>query len=101
MLSAPNKNLIVLPNGENVSPEELESKITNNVLGITEIIVSEKEGVIVAEIFSKDADDKMKEEIEKNVFEYNKTLPAYKQVGRVVFRDVEFPKTISKKIKRV
>lgn len=94
------KNLIILPNGKNVSPEELEQKLSDNVSGITEVVVSETDGMIAAEIFSKDADDTLKEKIEKDVFEYNKNLPAYKQIGKVVFRDTEFPKTTTKKIKR-
>lgn len=36
------KNLIILPNGENVSPEELEAKLMDNIPKITEVIVSEK-----------------------------------------------------------
>lgn len=95
------KNLIILPNGENVSPEELESKLMDNVSDITEIIVKEKDGQIAAEIYSKDANDDLKKEIEKNIFEYNKNLPSYKQIGKVIFRNTEFEKTASKKIKRV
>ena len=94
------KNLIILPNGKNVSPEELEQKVSDNVLEISEIVISEKNGMITAEIYCAEADDNKKIEVEKKVFEYNKNLPTYKQVGQVVFRDTEFPKTTTKKIKR-
>lgn len=94
------KNLIILPNGKNVSPEELEQKIGENVIDITEIIVYEGDGVITAEIYSADSDSVTREKIEKQVFEYNKNLPSYKQIGKVIFRDTEFPKTTTKKIKR-
>lgn len=94
------KNLIILPNGENVSPEELEAKISGEVPGINEIVVYEKNGSIVAEIFPKICDDKAKREIENSIFEFNKNLPVYKQIKDVIFRDLEFPKTSSKKIKR-
>ncbi len=94
------KNLIILPNGKNVSPEELEQKFSDNVSDITEIVVSEKDGMIAAEIYSADADENKKNEVEKRIFEYNKNLPTYKQIGQVVFRDTEFPKTTTKKIKR-
>lgn len=95
------KNLIILPNGENVSPEELEAKLTENILNITEIIVKEMDGVIAAEIYSKNSDNGDREAIEKDIFEYNKNLPSYKQIGKVIFRDIEFKKTTSNKIKRV
>lgn len=94
------KNLIILPNGKNVSPEELEQKIMDNIGDVTEVIVSGKEGTILAEVFSKDATNEMKENIESSIIELNKVLPAYKQIGKVVFRDTEFPKTTTKKIKR-
>ena len=95
------KNLIILPNGKNVSPEELEQNLSDNIPDINEIVVSEKDGMITAEIYCADADDSKKQEVEKKVFEYNKNLPTYKQIGQVVFRDIEFPKTTTKKIKRI
>ncbi len=94
------KNLIILPNGKNVSPEELEQKFSDNVPEISEIVISEKDGMITAEIYCAEEDDNKKNEVEKKVFEYNKNLPTYKQVGQVMFRDTEFPKTTTKKIKR-
>ena len=94
------KNLIVLPNGENVSPEELELKLSCAIPQISEIIVSEKNGIIVAEIFSKDADDATRNNIKNLVFEHNKNLPTFKHIGEVVFRDVGFPRTTTNKIKR-
>ena len=95
------KNLIILPNGKNVSPEELEQKFADNISEINEIVVSEKDGMITAEIYSADADESKKKEIEKKVFEFNKSLPTFKQIGQVAFRDTEFPKTTTKKIKRI
>lgn len=94
------KNLIILPNGKNVSPEELEQKIADYISDINEIVVSEKDGMIAAEIYCAEADETKKKEVEKKVFEYNKSLPTYKQIGKIIFRDTEFPKTTTKKIKR-
>ncbi len=94
------KNLIILGNGKNVSPEELEQKIADNIDEVTEVVVSEKDGVIFAEIYSVEADNETKKHIENKIFEYNKTLPSYKQISKVGFRDTEFPKTTTKKIKR-
>lgn len=94
------KNLIVLPNGENVSPEELEAKISGDIPDINEIVIFEKNGAIVAEIFPKSCDEKVTSDIENRIYEFNKNLPVYKQIREVIFRDTEFPKTSSKKIKR-
>lgn len=94
------KNLIVLPNGENVSPEELEAKISGDIPDINEIVIFEKNGAIVTEIFPKSCDEKVTSDIENRIYEFNKNLPVYKQIREVIFRDTEFPKTSSKKIKR-
>lgn len=99
------KNLIILANGENVSPEELENGLNTSRL-IKEILISEDKNVIKAEIFPdyeyfnkkkvKDIDF----EIRNLVDNYNITLPTYKRIGKVIIRDTEFEKTASKKIKR-
>ena len=94
------KNLIILPNGKNVSPEELEQKISSNIKEIDEIVVYQKDNMIVSEIYSAEADENKKKEIETKVLQFNKNLPSYKQIGKVTFRDVEFQKTTTKKIKR-
>lgn len=49
-LTGRKKNLIITKNGENVSPEEIENKLSENRL-VQEILVRESEGVIEAEIF--------------------------------------------------
>ena len=49
-LTGRKKNLIITKNGENVSPEELENKLSENRI-IQEVLVREKDGVIEAEIF--------------------------------------------------
>lgn len=99
------KNLIILKNGENVSPEELENEISKDPL-IKEIIVREKEAVIEAEIFPdleyaqkkriKDVPVKLQESID----DFNKGMPPYKKIHGLIIRDEEFEKTPSKKIKR-
>ena len=99
------KNLIILSNGENVSPEELENELLINRM-IKEIVVSEDKDVIKAEIFPDyDYLDRKKiknieEEIKSIVDRYNLDLPTYKRINKVKIRETEFDKTISKKIKR-
>ena len=88
------KNLIILSNGKNVSPEELEEKIQlfENVI---EVLVYAENDTITAEIYAENTDN-----IQNNINELNKSLPLYKQIQNVKFRDTEFVKTTTKKIKR-
>lgn len=95
------KNLIILANGKNVYPEELEYLISR-IDNVTEVLVYEEDDLITAEIFS-DAEenrDAVREQIKKDVLELNKKLAIYKQIKKIKFRNQEFEKTTTKKIKR-
>ncbi len=94
------KNLIILSNGKNVSPEEIEAKLCDKIDEIAEIVVSGKNDKIVAEIYHAQEDHSVEDVIREKVREVNKTLARYKQVEEVTFRYEEFPKTTTKKIKR-
>lgn len=104
-LTGRKKNLIITPNGENVSPEELENKIGNARL-VQEVLVREADGVIEAEVFpdmdyaSKKKIKDVEAEIRKIVDDYNETAPLYKRITSVKLRDTEFEKNTTKKIKR-
>ena len=106
------KNLIILSNGKNVYPEEIENELSATP-GILEIIVYEgksKRGMehnaIVAEIYPD------KEFLEKNgiqdaqayfkpfISKYNKDAVAYKKITVIKIRDEEFPKNTLRKILR-
>lgn len=104
-LTGRKKNLIITPNGENVSPEEIENKLGENRL-VQEVLVRESEGVIEAEIFP-DYDYAGKKKIkdipaalQEIIDDYNKEAPLYKRVFKLKVRDVEFEKNTTKKIKR-
>lgn len=88
------KNLIILSNGKNVSPEELEEKI-RLIENVIEVLVYAENDAITAEIYAGNTDN-----IQNSINELNKSLPLYKQVSKVKFRDTEFVKTTTKKIKR-
>ncbi len=90
------KNLIILSNGKNISPEMLEEKLLA-ISGVLEAVVSATEGVITAEIFAVQED---RERIQEGVMAMNKTLPSYQRIQRVKFRNQEFEKTTTQKIKR-
>lgn len=106
------KNMIVLSNGKNVYPEEIESEISR-IYGVSEVIVYAGESkaqkskeVIVAEIFPDfealklkgidDAQAYFNEEIKK----VNSRMVSYKAVKMVKVRNEEFKKNTSRKILR-
>ena len=106
------KNLIILSNGKNVYPEEIENELIATP-GILEIIVYEgqsKRGIshnaIVAEIFpDKDYLEKngitdAKAHLKPFIDEYNKNAIAYKKITVLKIRDTEFPKNTLRKIMR-
>lgn len=106
------KNLIILSNGKNVYPEEIEADL-QKIEGVNEVVVYAGESrvqkdkiTIVAEIFP-DADllaDKgitdLQEYFENHVKALNAKMPPYKAVKRVKLRDTEFQKNTSRKITR-
>ena len=99
------KNLIILANGENVSPEEIENELCQKDL-VKEILVREKERVIEAEIFpdyeyakKKNIRD-IKENLQQIIDAFNEKMPVYKRIHSLIVREKEFEKTTAKKIKR-
>ncbi|MGN1403814.1 MAG: AMP-binding protein [Ruminococcus sp.] len=104
-LTGRKKNLIILSNGENVSPEELENKFAG-LDWLSEVLVYAENGMITAEIFPNTefceayGIDEMKRLFQEQVLEINKTVSSAKQIHCLRIRKVEFDKTTSKKIKR-
>lgn len=99
------KNLIILSNGENVSPEELENKfevvsIAQELMVYTEDELLTLELFLGKELYKGKSDEKIAAEIKDKVKKINKELPSSKQIKRIRIRDVEFEKTTSRKIKR-
>lgn len=106
------KNLIILSNGKNVYPEEIEADL-QKVEGVSEVVVYAGESrvqkdkiTIVAEIFP-DSDlladkgiDDPQTYFEDQVKALNAKMPPYKAVKRVKLRDTEFQKNTSRKITR-
>ncbi len=100
-LTGRKKNLIILSNGKNVSPEEIETALSQSP-AISEIVVYEKGGKITAEIFPDKAvcDGQAEKTVNDAVNAFNRSVPSYKNIEKVVIRDCEFPKTTTMKIKR-
>lgn len=95
------KNLIILSNGENVSPEEIENQFAY-FAPIREIVVYERDNAITAEVYP-DPDyvsDDIAGEIQQKIDQVNDGFPPAKRIVKLVIRETEFPKTASKKIIR-
>lgn len=93
------KNIIILSNGENVSPEAIEARLLVSP-DIDEAVAYGEEDEIRLAVWSDALTDEKKARIEAHVKEYNKTVPTYHRVKKVVFRDRPFDRTASNKIKR-
>ena len=93
------KNLIILANGENISPEELEEKLYQ-AEGILDAVVYEKGGKITAELFVDRALIPDLAAAWRIVSPVNRSLASYKQIAEIVLRETEFEKTATRKIKR-
>ena len=93
------KNLIVLPNGENVSPEELEEKLYR-IDGVEDALVSQDGGVICAEVYADAEIIPDTEALQKVIDRLNASLSMFKQIGRITLRKEPFEKTSTQKIKR-
>lgn len=109
------KNLIILSNGKNVYPEEIETELSR-IYGVSEVVVYAGESradssreVIVAEIYPDyealegrgiSGDEAVKSYFDEKVREANKNMAPYKAVGLVRVRKTEFVKNTSRKITR-
>lgn len=106
------KFVIVLENGKNVFPEEIEEYLDMIELISECCVIGRKsedgDEVIVTAVvypdyskFPEGADDEsVKEAIRKAINAMNKKLPTFKQIKAVEIRKTEFEKTTTKKIKR-
>lgn len=99
------KNLIILSNGENISPEELENAIGKEDL-VKEILVRENGQNIEAEIFpdleyaQNHGINDIKAALQEKIDNFNKDMPLYKRITALKVRDTEFDKNATQKIKR-
>ena len=94
------KNLICLANGKNVSPEEIEDKLSR-IEYVEEVLVYQEDEKIVAEFFLNEKEfPDARDRIDDDVAQYNRDNPIFKNVAKIKIRDVEFPKTTTLKIAR-
>ncbi len=108
------KNIIILDNGKNVYPEEIEEQVYRVDLEAECVVVGKAnasgETVITAQIFPNfdkakemglDGIEEIRDAVKGEVQELNKKLPIFKQIRGIEIRKTEFEKTTTKKIKRI
>ena len=94
------KNVIILDNGKNIYPEELEEKI-NVIEGVKSAFVYGDKGRICALVLPENPGDKDKKKaIESAIKKMNEALPSYKKITFISFTHRDFPRTTTLKIKR-
>ena len=106
-----NSNMILGPSGENIYPEEIENVI-NNVEGVSESIVVERNGRLVALVqpsenfiqWDKEGEDKLYEKLDdwkdKVLKMVNRNVNKSSQVSSVEVMKEPFEKTATQKIRR-
>ena len=113
-ISGRKKSVIVLNNGKNVFPEEIET-LLNKVEGIKESFVYEKkendgdvkvcveivyDKELIKELYNIDGEESIKEFLWEKVKEVNKLMPKYKYVREMIITEEPLVKTTTLKIKR-
>ena len=108
------KNVIVLKNGKNIFPEEIES-LVNRIEGIEESMIygkPEEDGDvkvcikvvynadIMQEMYKTEDEKEIYDIISKKIKDVNKTMPAYKYIREISITNEPLIKTTTAKIKR-
>ena len=106
-----NSNMILGPSGENIYPEEIENVI-NNIEGVSESIVVERDGKLVALVqptenfidWNEEGEEKLYEKLDKwkaSLLKLtNKNVSKASQVNSVEVMKEPFEKTATQKIRR-
>lgn len=114
-ISGRSKSVIVLKNGKNIFPEEMETLLCriegvreamvygkpeekDDDLRICAKIVYDKE--IMKETYNLEDEEEIREALWEKVKEINKTMPAYKYIKEIMVTQEELIKTTTQKIKR-
>lgn len=111
-LSGRKKNVIVLKNGKNVFPEELEAEISALPYQLENIVVGlpnkgdERDLVVSLKIvydpaqFEGKSENEIREIIHQDVEKINDQMPAYKRIKRIFITDEPMIKTSTSKVRR-
>lgn len=101
------KNMLLGPSGQNIYPEEIESKLTNQPF-VAECVVTERKGKLIALIYpdlealktGNIEESAIQKIMEENIKKTNHELPKYEQLAGFEIVNEEFEKTPKKNIKR-
>jgi long-chain acyl-CoA synthetase len=101
------KSMILGPSGQNIYPEEIESKL-NNLPYVTESVVVDRSGKLVALVYTDQeliksgqiSQEDLDEQMERSKIALNNRLPKYMQVTAIELVAQEFEKTPKRSIKR-
>ncbi|CCZ48280.1 MAG TPA: long-chain fatty acid--CoA ligase [Mediterranea massiliensis] len=101
------KNMLLTASGQNIYPEEIESKLNNMPYVAESLIVLQNDKLVALiypdfdEAFARGLQQSdIEEAMEQNRQELNQQLPAYCQITKVKIHFEEFEKTAKKSIKR-
>lgn len=108
------KTVIVLKNGKNIFPEEMET-LVNRIDGVKESMIYGKpdkdddvkicvkvvyNSDIMRDTYGLEDAEEIKEHLWAKIKEINKTMPAYKYIREIIVTEEELIKTTTQKIKR-
>lgn len=101
------KTMLLSANGQNIYPEEIESRL-NNLPYISESLVVLRENRLVALVYpdipavttDKIAAERLKEIMNENKGLLNKSVAQYERISEILIVEEEFEKTPKKSIKR-
>jgi len=108
------KTVIVLKNGKNIYPEEMEI-LVNKIDGVKESMIYGKpdkdddvkicvkivyDAEVLKDTYGLEDEEKIQEHLWSKVKEINKTMPAYKYIREMIITEEELIKTTTQKIKR-
>lgn len=93
------KNLIILSNGENISPEIIEEKLAKDK-AVAEVIVYEENNKLIASIYPTEDYLGNVSYFNGLIYKYNRNVPKNHQIASVNLRKTEFIKNNNRKILR-
>lgn len=110
-LSGRLKNLIILPNGKNVYPEEVEDALMKHIPAIKECVVMEnddKTGIMAIIYLDRDfvreqgfdSTEAQHSFMQKEIDSFNSAVPTFKRLMEFEMTDREFEKSTTQKIQR-
>jgi len=110
-LSGRKKNVIVLKNGKNIYPEEIEQLIDKIPYVVENVVMGEKEGddyrLVAHVVYDPEAEelkgksiDEIQAIADSDIEKINSEMPKYKRIKQTYLRTEPFEKTTTQKIKR-